>query len=73
MMLQGWQRYALAVALAALTGSVFPASARAGAAIADPGAFLRQTESLRTTDHPEFKRRLALIHRESPPLTPQEH
>ncbi|MEP7185556.1 MAG: diguanylate cyclase [Rhodanobacter sp.] len=40
--------------------------------IADPGAFLDQTESVRVKDHRQFTQRLAQIHRESPVLSGSE-
>lgn len=41
--------------------------------VADPSAFLEQTEALRTKDHPRFVERLQQIRRESPSLSkPQQ-
>lgn len=50
--------------LAQATGAALP--------ITDPDQFLRQTESLRKKDHPQFVQRLAQIHREQPHLTSEE-
>ncbi len=72
MLAQGRQRYAARVALATLLGIVVPAASRAVNTISDPTAFLKQTEDLRTTDHPEFQKRLELIHREAPSLSGED-
>jgi diguanylate cyclase (GGDEF)-like protein len=40
--------------------------------VTDPAAFLNQTESLRTKDHPRFVQMLEQIHREAPRLTSGE-
>ena len=40
--------------------------------VTDPAAFLDQTESLRTKDHPRFVQMLEQIHREAPSLTAGE-
>jgi diguanylate cyclase (GGDEF)-like protein len=55
------------LALCAIAGMT-----RASAAIPDPAAFLAQTDSVRTSDHPRFMRMLAQIHREAPRLSPAE-
>src|SRR5579859_8142135 len=52
------------VVLCVLLGTVHAAEVEP-----DPAAFLQQTESVRTTDHPRFLRMLAQIHSESPRLT----
>ena len=41
--------------------------------IENPGRFLDQAESLRTSNHPRFVQMMAQIHREGPQLTPAEH
>jgi len=57
----------LIVAFCVLAQPVFAST------IADPGRFLDQAESLRTSDHPHFVQMLAQIHREEPQLTQAEH
>lgn len=59
-------------ALAAMAFCVLVQAGPAIAAISDPAAFLDQTESLRTKDHPQFLRMLEQIHRESPHLSSAE-
>jgi diguanylate cyclase (GGDEF)-like protein len=58
--------------LIGLALSVFVHPAHATAAISDPSAYLNRAEDLRTADHPQFVELLEQIHRESPPLTPEE-
>lgn len=51
---------------------VIVGTTQASTAIPDTAAFLAQTDSIRTSDHPRFMRMLAQIHRESPRLSPAE-
>ncbi len=46
--------------------------AHADTSLSDPAEFLRQTESLRTKDHPRFVQMLAQIHQEAPHLSTHE-
>src|SRR5579864_4299213 len=57
----------------ALAGLAFCAcidASHASAATADPGAFLEQTERVRTIDHPRFVLMLAQMRDEAPQLSP---
>ncbi|WP_266159429.1 sensor domain-containing diguanylate cyclase [Dyella silvatica] len=58
--------------LLGLAGCVLLQLGHAATAITDPAAFLRQTESLRLKDHPQFVQRLEQIHHEAPRVTPAE-
>jgi len=60
------------LACAALVVGLIAGAAQADTPIADPAAFLAQTEQWRSKDHPRFVRMLAQIHRESPRLSPAE-
>lgn len=72
MRLQGKRGPWIGAALAALLGCALSGAVSAQGRIADPGDFLRTTEQLRITDHPEFLKRLEWIHRESPVMTAEE-
>jgi diguanylate cyclase (GGDEF)-like protein len=65
-------RYGSWPACLGLTLCAIAGMPQASAAIADPAAFLAQTDSVRTSDHPRFMRMLAQIHREAPRLKPAE-
>ena len=59
-------------ALAGMAWCVLVQTGHAATAITDPAAFLDQTESLRTKDHPRFVQMLDQIHREAAGLTSGE-
>ncbi|MFZ0872248.1 MAG: diguanylate cyclase [Rhodanobacter sp.] len=59
-------------ALVGMAGCVLLQTAQAITPVADPAAFLNQTESLRTKDHPQFVQMLEQIHREVPRLSTGE-
>jgi diguanylate cyclase (GGDEF)-like protein len=59
-------------ALVGVGGCVLLQTAHAITPVADPAAFLNQTESLRTKDHPQFVQMLEQIHREVPRLSSDE-
>jgi diguanylate cyclase (GGDEF)-like protein len=59
-------------ALAGVACCVLLQTGHAATPVTDPAAFLDQTESLRTKDHPRFVQMLEQIHREAPRLTPGE-
>jgi diguanylate cyclase (GGDEF)-like protein len=58
--------------LMGMTCSALLQPVHAAPSIADPAAFLDQTESLRTKDHPRFVQMLAQIRSEAPSLTPEQ-
>jgi diguanylate cyclase (GGDEF)-like protein len=60
------------LAIASLACCVLAAAAHAAGNMDDPGAFLEQTESVRTTDHPRFVTMLGQIHQASAQLTPAQ-
>jgi diguanylate cyclase (GGDEF)-like protein len=55
-----------------MAGCVLLQTGHAITPVADPAAFLNQTESLRTKDHPQFVQMLEQIHREVPRLSAGE-
>ena len=57
------------LALAGLAFCALGKLAQASTAIADPGAFLEQTERVRTTDHPRFVLMLAQMRDEAPQMS----
>ncbi|WP_255367202.1 GGDEF domain-containing protein [Dyella sp. OK004] len=59
-------------ALIGMAWSVLVQPAHAVTPATNPTAFLEQTESLRTKDHPQFVQMLEQIHRETPRLTQRE-
>jgi diguanylate cyclase (GGDEF)-like protein len=59
-------------ALVGMAGCVLLQTGHATTPVADPAAFLNQTESLRTKDHPQFVQMLKQIHREVPRLSAGE-
>jgi diguanylate cyclase (GGDEF)-like protein len=59
-------------ALVGMAGCVLLQTGHAITPVADPAAFLNQTESLRTKDHPQFVQMLEQIHREVPRLSAGE-
>jgi diguanylate cyclase (GGDEF)-like protein len=62
----GWHnRFRPWSVLAAMAGSVFALSAHAISPAPDATVLLEQTESLRTTDHPQFLRLLAMLHQQA--------
>ncbi len=65
-----WSRAFSWLALAGLIGCVLWSSAHAAESIADPAAFLEQTEGLRLKDHPRFVQRLGQIRLDEARLTP---
>ena len=65
-------RYRSWPACVGLAICVIVGTTRASTAIPDPAAFLAQTDSVRTSDHPRFMRMLAQLHREAPRLSPAE-
>jgi diguanylate cyclase (GGDEF)-like protein len=65
-------RYRSWPACVGLAICVIVGTTRASTAIPDAAAFLAQTDSVRTSDHPRFMRMLAQLHREAPHLSPAE-
>ncbi|MGO4501656.1 MULTISPECIES: tetratricopeptide repeat-containing diguanylate cyclase [unclassified Dyella] len=70
---RSWHRSWPWLALAGLAFCVLIDVAQASAQIADPAAFLQQTERVRTSDHPRFLQMLAQIRGEASSLAPQQH
>lgn len=64
-----WRRRWPWLAWAGLAFCVLAEAAHASPEIADPGAFLEQTERVRTTDHPRFVLMLEQMRSEAPQLT----
>ncbi|MET3651389.1 tetratricopeptide repeat-containing diguanylate cyclase [Dyella japonica] len=64
-----WRRRWPWLAWAGLAFCVLAEAALASSEIADPGAFLEQTERVRTTDHPRFVLMLEQMRSEAPELT----
>ncbi|GLQ94962.1 GGDEF domain-containing protein [Dyella acidisoli] len=65
-------RFRLWPVIVAIAWSVLAQPGYAATSITNGAAFLDQTESLRTTDHPRFVQMLAQIHQEAPRLTSRE-
>ena len=63
---RSWPAY-VGLAICVIVGTT-----QASTAIPDTAAFLAQTDSVRTSDHPRFMRMLAQLHREAPHLNPAE-
>ena len=66
---QRWRRYWPWLASAGLALCVLAEAVHAAPEIADPGAFLEQTERVRTSDHPRFVLMLEQMRSEAPQLT----
>jgi diguanylate cyclase (GGDEF)-like protein len=58
--------------LTAMVGCVFILSAQAIPSAPDAAALLEQTESLRTADHPQFLRLLAMLHQQASSMSDQQ-
>ena len=69
---RSWRRSWPWLALASVAFCVLIEAAHASTEIADPAAFLQQTERVRTSDHPRFLLMLAQMRDEAATLKPQE-